>query len=236
MIEAKIKQAIGILERAGRRPLDGLHPGVRNSPRPLSRPGGGRQRHLDVGLPPGSRRREDRRPGLPGQSGPRGPRALPRDRAVRGGNHRASAEECSRGCNPRSIAVNFSVDDEMADGLTHGQFLLLQKILDGTPWASRLVSSEGIVSRLRARKMEPELDSHHPGLSGDRGPLPPAPQPSPNRPVREADRCHHGARSWRRRGSSEHGTRITVLRSSPAPTLPAPTPDPPTGSWSPGTS
>jgi Xaa-Pro aminopeptidase len=58
---------------------------------------------------------------------------------------------------PKKIAINYSLDDEMSDGLTHGQFLLLQKILDGTPYASRLISSEGIVSRLRSRKTEPEL-------------------------------------------------------------------------------
>lgn len=58
---------------------------------------------------------------------------------------------------PAKIAINFSLDDETADGLTHGQYLLLNKILDGTPYADRLVSSEGIVARLRARKLEPEL-------------------------------------------------------------------------------
>ncbi len=58
---------------------------------------------------------------------------------------------------PKRIAVNFSVNDEMADGLTHGQFLLLSEILAGTPFADRLVSSEGIVGRLRSRKLEPEL-------------------------------------------------------------------------------
>jgi Xaa-Pro aminopeptidase len=59
---------------------------------------------------------------------------------------------------PRSIAVNFSVNDEMADGLTHGMWLMLQDLLAGTPWADRLVSSEGIVARLRSRKQPPELD------------------------------------------------------------------------------
>lgn len=57
----------------------------------------------------------------------------------------------------RKIAVNYSVDDEMSDGLTHGQFLLLQKILQNTPFALRLVSSEPIVVRLRSRKTGPEL-------------------------------------------------------------------------------
>ena len=59
--------------------------------------------------------------------------------------------------NPAKIAINYSLDDEMSDGLTHGQFLLLQKILDSTPFASRLVSAEAIISRLRSRKTRPEL-------------------------------------------------------------------------------
>lgn len=58
---------------------------------------------------------------------------------------------------PSRIAINFSVNDEMADGMTHGQYLLLKDILAGTPYADRLESSEGIVARLRSRKMEPEL-------------------------------------------------------------------------------
>lgn len=58
---------------------------------------------------------------------------------------------------PEKIAIDFSLDDEVSDGLTHGQFLLLQKILEGTPYGSRLVSADGIVSRLRSRKTEPEL-------------------------------------------------------------------------------
>jgi len=65
--------------------------------------------------------------------------------------------ETLRRLDPAKIAINFSLDDETADGMTHGQFLLLNKILDGTPYKDRLVSSEGIVSRLRARKLEPEL-------------------------------------------------------------------------------
>ena len=58
---------------------------------------------------------------------------------------------------PKKIAINFSVNDETADGLTHGQYLLLCNILEGTPYANRLISSEGVVSRLRSRKTEPEI-------------------------------------------------------------------------------
>jgi Xaa-Pro aminopeptidase len=58
---------------------------------------------------------------------------------------------------PKKIAIDFSLDDEMSDGMTHGQFLLLQRILEGTPYGARLVSADGIVSRLRSRKTAPEL-------------------------------------------------------------------------------
>jgi Xaa-Pro aminopeptidase len=65
--------------------------------------------------------------------------------------------ETLRRLDPARIAVNFSQDDEKADGLTHGMYLLLQDTLRDTPYGGRLVSSEGIVSRLRSRKLEPEL-------------------------------------------------------------------------------
>ncbi len=58
---------------------------------------------------------------------------------------------------PKRIAINYSLDDTMSDGLTHGQFLLLQKILEGTPYGERLVPADDIVARLRSRKTAPEL-------------------------------------------------------------------------------
>jgi Xaa-Pro aminopeptidase len=57
---------------------------------------------------------------------------------------------------PRRIAVNYSVNDLMADGLTHGMYLTLLKALEGTPYASRLDSSERIVAALRGRKSATE--------------------------------------------------------------------------------
>jgi Xaa-Pro aminopeptidase len=58
---------------------------------------------------------------------------------------------------PKSIAVNFSVNDVMADGLSHGMYLLLNDILAGTPFGERLVTSEKIVSKLRGRKSAEEI-------------------------------------------------------------------------------
>ena len=59
---------------------------------------------------------------------------------------------------PNRIAINYSRDSELADGLTHGMYLLLMDILDGSPYAARLVSSEDLVSALRGRKSAAEVD------------------------------------------------------------------------------
>jgi Xaa-Pro aminopeptidase len=58
---------------------------------------------------------------------------------------------------PGSIALNYSESDPAADGLTHGLWLVLQEALEGTPYAQRLTSSEGIVNALRGRKSPAEV-------------------------------------------------------------------------------
>ena len=50
--------------------------------------------------------------------------------------------------NPRRVAVNFSESDPAADGLTHGMFRVLRKILDGTEYGNRLVSAEELIGAL----------------------------------------------------------------------------------------
>jgi Xaa-Pro aminopeptidase len=62
-----------------------------------------------------------------------------------------------RSRNPASIAVNFSTDSEVCDGLTHGMFLTLQAWLSEIGYADRLVSAERLISALRARKTGEEL-------------------------------------------------------------------------------
>jgi hypothetical protein len=56
-----------------------------------------------------------------------------------------------RRLDPKRIAINFSINDSVADGITHGQWLALMAILEGTPYAARIESSEGVVSALRGR-------------------------------------------------------------------------------------
>lgn len=58
---------------------------------------------------------------------------------------------------PASIAINYSENDVMADGLSHGMYLTLNNYLEGSDYRDRLVSSEGLISKLRGRKSPEEI-------------------------------------------------------------------------------
>jgi Xaa-Pro aminopeptidase len=62
-----------------------------------------------------------------------------------------------RRLDPRQIALNYSVSNSNADGLSHGMFLTLQNILKDTPYVERLISADPILSRLRGTKTPQEL-------------------------------------------------------------------------------
>lgn len=59
---------------------------------------------------------------------------------------------------PGRIAINTSVNDYMADGLTHGMFQLLMNYIKDTPYRDRLISSEKIIAALRGRKSATEIE------------------------------------------------------------------------------
>jgi Xaa-Pro aminopeptidase len=59
---------------------------------------------------------------------------------------------------PRSIGLNYSADDVTADGLTHGQWLLLLELLQGTLHLARLTSAAPLLSKLRGRKTASEVE------------------------------------------------------------------------------
>ncbi|MFZ5979205.1 MAG: M24 family metallopeptidase [Candidatus Zixiibacteriota bacterium] len=59
---------------------------------------------------------------------------------------------------PASIAVNYSLNNPAADGLTHGMYLQLQEYLKDTSYASRLRSAEDLCTRLRSRKTTTEQE------------------------------------------------------------------------------
>ena len=59
---------------------------------------------------------------------------------------------------PKTIAINYSQNSSLADGLTHGVYLELVDILKDTPYAERFISSEEVVAALRGRKSEVEVN------------------------------------------------------------------------------
>ena len=60
--------------------------------------------------------------------------------------------------NPKTIAINYSLDSPLSDGLTHGMYMNLVGYLKDTPFEKRLISSEPIVAALRGRKSRTETE------------------------------------------------------------------------------
>jgi Xaa-Pro aminopeptidase len=67
--------------------------------------------------------------------------------------------EYMRALDPATIAINYSRESEICDGLTYGMYLTLRDFLAEIGMADRLVSAEKIVSALRGRKTAAEIDS-----------------------------------------------------------------------------
>lgn len=59
---------------------------------------------------------------------------------------------------PQCIAINYSENDSAADGLTHGMWAQLFRLLEGTPYAARFISAEDIIAALRGRKTKSEVE------------------------------------------------------------------------------
>lgn len=59
---------------------------------------------------------------------------------------------------PAKIAVNYSVNDVHADGLSYGMYQLLVQYFEATPWEQRLISAESIIGALRGRKTAGEIE------------------------------------------------------------------------------
>jgi Xaa-Pro aminopeptidase len=60
---------------------------------------------------------------------------------------------------PLSIAVNYSTNSNIADGLSHGMYLILTGYLKEAGYAGKLVSSEEIIAALRGRKSPSEISN-----------------------------------------------------------------------------
>lgn len=59
--------------------------------------------------------------------------------------------------NPQHIALNYSTNDVLADGLSHGLHQVLMSYLSGTPFAERVTSAEDVIGALRGRKTPGEI-------------------------------------------------------------------------------
>ena len=62
-----------------------------------------------------------------------------------------------RALNPRTIALNYSVDSEICDGITHGMFLAMMDMLCEAGLDKRVMSAEPLMSALRQRKSASEI-------------------------------------------------------------------------------
>jgi len=69
----------------------------------------------------------------------------------------AVLQETLQHLNPAGIAINYSVNDVLADGLSHGLYQVLIGYLQGTPYVQHLVSAEKIIAALRGRKTQGEI-------------------------------------------------------------------------------
>ena len=58
---------------------------------------------------------------------------------------------------PQQIALNYSADDVLADGLSHGLYQVLLGYLEGTPFAGRIISAGEVNGALRGRKTPGEV-------------------------------------------------------------------------------
>jgi len=59
--------------------------------------------------------------------------------------------------NPSTIAINYSLDDSKADGLSHGMYELLRTHLSDRPFGDRFISAGEIISKVRTRKTATEV-------------------------------------------------------------------------------
>ena len=59
---------------------------------------------------------------------------------------------------PVRIAINYSKNDVLADGLSYGLYQVLNDYLAGTVYAGRLVSAEAVIGALRGRKTPGEIE------------------------------------------------------------------------------
>lgn len=68
-------------------------------------------------------------------------------------------QEVLKELDPATIALNYSVESEVCDGITHGMYLTLFNLLSDLGMEKRIIQADRIVSALRQRKTGAELTS-----------------------------------------------------------------------------
>jgi len=58
---------------------------------------------------------------------------------------------------PKNIAINYSLDSNIADGLSHGMYITLEKHIKDSGITTELVSAEHIIAALKGRKSPSEI-------------------------------------------------------------------------------
>ena len=71
---------------------------------------------------------------------------------------RKPLQDTLRSLAPTNIAVNYSPESEICDGLTHGMYLTLCEMLSEIGLGDRLIQADQIIGALRQRKTPSELD------------------------------------------------------------------------------
>lgn len=67
---------------------------------------------------------------------------------------------------PRKVLLNYSESDYLSDGLTHGQFLTIQKVLGQALPGVEVGSSQALLSRVRGVKLPEELERLRKAIAG----------------------------------------------------------------------
>lgn len=66
---------------------------------------------------------------------------------------------------PEKIGVTWSEDDDTSDGITHGMYLMLQSLLEGTPYIDRLAPAGALAGEVRTRKLPDEVEAIHSAIA-----------------------------------------------------------------------
>src|ERR1051325_9328573 len=66
---------------------------------------------------------------------------------------------------PARIGVTWSEDEDTSDGITHGMFLMLESLLEGTPTAGGRGPAGALAAEVRSRKLPDEVEAIHSAIS-----------------------------------------------------------------------